>query len=193
MSYLLLPVIVTSLLTQAYYHSNIHYQVRIEAEKDLCISQLETYNALCLIKSIDSLITFHNKAYYGNAEVHVFVDEFGNLIKRQCICDTTNVVLKDSTFYVPNFVCNVVAHDIFIKSIGILESNSMNLAPRACELSYKLISFINNHSINNTLTKKRDIIESGWASADIYNEYYKIIDELYQILKLKVENFTIIQ
>lgn len=46
----LLPVIVTFLLTQAYYARNIHYQVKIEAEKDLYINQMEIYNALLMIK-----------------------------------------------------------------------------------------------------------------------------------------------
>lgn len=47
----LLPVIVTFLLTQAHYACNVHNQVKIEAEKDLYINQMEIYNALLMIKN----------------------------------------------------------------------------------------------------------------------------------------------
>lgn len=191
LSWTLLPVIVTILLTQAYYAHNVRYQVRIEAEKDLYINQIETYNALQMIKTISKLHSFQYKTYFGQKKIRIYVDIFGNYMKQDIKNDSNSITLVDSTYNVPVFVCNTDVGENFYRYITILRSNCMRLDPKASIKCNEFIAFVNAHPIPacDSITP-RSVIESGWTSTEYQRQYYSLLNELYDILKLKVDKFN---
>lgn len=191
MLWVLLPVIATVLLAQAYYSRNVQYQVKIEAEKELYISQLETYNALQMIRRLSDTISFQYKSYVGNPKVYISVDRFGNHLNKNVVKETENVVFVDSTYSVPKFVCRKNLRSDYLKYITILESNCMRLEPEACKKCNELLSMISNNPLPDcdSLSEK-SVIESGWTEKGIQDSYNNLIDELNKSLESKVEIFS---
>lgn len=188
--WVLLPVIVTVLLAQAYYASNVNYQVKIEAEKDLYISQMETYNALQMIKKFSDKHSFKCKYYLGELQTYVFVDIFGNELKKDIVKDSMKVSFIDTTFSVPIFVCKKNVRADFLRYISILESNCMKLEPEASKQCNGLLSIISNYPLPDcdSLSVKT-VVGSGWTSLDLQEEYYSLINELNARLEKKVKKF----
>lgn len=191
MLWLLLPVIATVLLAQAYYSRNVQYQVKIEAEKDLYLSQLETYNALQMMRSLSDIITFPYKSYVGNPKVYISVDRFGNHLNKNVVKETENIVFVDSTYSVPEFVCKKNLRGDYIRYLTILKSNCMRLEPEACKKCNELLSMISNNPLPDcdSITEK-SVIESGWTEKEIQDNYNNLIEELNKSLESKIEMFS---
>ena len=187
----LLPVIVTFLLTQAYYARNVHYQVKIEAEKDLYINQMEIYNALLMIKKQCDTIHFKHESYVGKPKKYIGVDKFGNHIFENVVKDDSKVSFVDSTYSVPKFVCKKNLRAGYSRYIDILESNCMRLEPDASKKCNELLSIIANNPLPDCDSiSVKSVIESGWTSIILQEKYCKLVKELIIKLGSKVERFT---
>jgi len=160
----------------------------------MAISQIETYNAVKMIKEVSTLFPFRCKSYVGYSHPVVFVDKFGNHINSQKEIDSTAVVLTDTIYKVPHFVCTNTLSKEFRRCFDIVRSNSMRLNPKACTICSSFISFVDSHPLpdENDISPKT-VIESRWTAQETWETYYKLLDEFYNALKEDMKMFDFVE
>lgn len=185
---IVISVVLTFLVTQSYYDRNVNYQVKIDANKELFLKQLQLYNSVQTLCQLDTLYETRTNAVLLDRLSFVQTDDWHNTKIKQVI-DQSSMRQKDTIITLPSFVCNNVRYEKFNQQIEFIRANLYLLEPAAYRYCDSLLLFIDNHPLPKSRDDRSEVLSSVWILQNVQQHYTRLLKELSEILESRVRPY----
>lgn len=185
---IVISVVLTFLVTQSYYDRNVNYQVKIDANKELFLRQLQLYNSVQTLCQLDTLYETRTNAVLLDRLSFVQTDDWHNTKIKQVI-DQSSMRQKDTIITLPSFVCNNVRYEKFNQQIKFISANLYLLEPAAYKYCDSLLLFIDNHPLPKSRDDRSEVLSSVWSLQCVQKEYTDLLDQLFKSLESRVHPY----
>ena len=167
----------TVMFTQMFYQKN----AVTSAQVNFMMSQGHIYNKVHDICNYDSLMYKEFPAFSRNRLYTVLSDQFGNytVVKEEFGKDVTRKFFKINA---PSFMFLDVVYDKFIQDWNYVQNHQNELTGKAYQIVGKLSELFEKYPIPSK-EKRIQEITTHWSNEAVYSQYYKLMDELHDILE----------
>lgn len=172
----------TVLFTQLFHKKNVVTESMINAY----FKQMHVYSRIHSIWLYDSLM--HRRFNAPTREKRVVVikkDQFGNIIgKHEELSDSVTWDVIEAK--APSFMFIDSHYDSFIQDWQYVVNHQDEVTPHAYKYIRKLSELLEEHPLPSKDERVKYIL-SDWGTERVYNQYYSIMEELYNALKIEMD------
>lgn len=145
-----LIAVVTVVVSQFFYNTNVIKQVRLEFEKETFINQIPIYNRIISIFENRNLVHQDSVIVFTKPSIYRYkVDQFGNLLEIDSLNAVSSEVRKDTLFNVsaPSFIFKDVDYNRLINDLDYIRLNSNKLSPNLYKSINELLIFLDTYPL----------------------------------------------
>lgn len=189
-----LIAVVTVVVSQFFYNTNVIKQVRLEFEKETFINQIPIYNRIISIFENRNLVHQDSVIVFTKPSIYRYkVDQFGNLLEIDSLNTVSSEVRKDTLFNVsaPSFIFKDVDYNRLINDLDYIRLNSNKLSPNLYKSINELLIFLDTYPlpIGDRHTRRSAAYYGAWGKENIYTQYFEIVERVHNQFQKSMRKF----
>lgn len=189
-----LIAVVTVIVSQSFYNTNVTKQVRLEFEKETFINQIPIYNRVISIFENRNLVYQDSVIVFAKPSIYRYkVDQFGNLLEIDSLNTISSEVRKDTLLNVsaPSFIFKDVDYNRLIDDLDYIKSNSSKLAPNLYKPINELLIFLDTYPlpIGDRYERRSAAYYGAWGKENIYTQYFEIVGRVHNQFQQSMRKF----
>lgn len=178
---ILITSLSTVLFTQLFHEKNVVTESMI----NMYFKQMHIYNRVHSIWLYDSLMHRTFKAPTMKRSVTIEKDQFGNIVgKHEEQSDSVKWDIVNAK--APSFMFMDTHYDSFMQDWQYVVNHQNEVTPHTYKYIRKLSELLEKHPLPSKNERVKYIL-SDWGTERVYNQYYSIMEELYNALKIDMD------